>query len=610
MKKASDNVSTEVIKGIQERKDIYDERDKVMHDLRRYRLMRHKVDLPRNWAKRLGKAGPPKVPIMLRTLQTAVTAVAKDFPRVEEEAFNIRDKPRAESSSKAWNYFLQMLDRQQRLQLITKFLFREFGDGLGVFKTTEGRWAGYPVPEEDESDSAYNDRVDEFLAQCPLPVSVTLPDPLTCYPPLDEYGEGPFVEIGWRSAKDTWNRIQRLQAGVDEEMRALPDGPAYPQREFPASSPPLFEVAEVWYDEVCFIYGKGLEGVYEIENPMGKRPYSWAFADPTGVDDPANIGMSILYPLYYIAPHIDSSVGLMQAWMQFMAPTMFTSQQASPYVRPTQETTIQTFEPGMIHHLGTGRTMGTVSPPDMGQPAIQNLNFMLGLSERAGLPDVVSGGISGTRLPALTLAKAYEDAVARLVPATRSAEFCFADMLMKCRRIVGDYGEDIPVNGWDYPEEGMKTQGWAKIEAKECLKNRPMSVELHTDTTQDEIAKGTHAQFMKQSRLWSNRRSMKYAGVRDPDDEMDEIGADIAWEMGLPLLAQKTISEDEELGPFLQAQMAAEAATTPGGGSNGTGRNREGVPAGAGGGRRGGNPTQRARGNRSQTPQSAAYQRT
>ena len=608
LKEASDRVAAEVRKGISETQELYIERDQVMHDIRRYRLMRHTPDLPRNWAKRLGKAGPPKVPLMYRLVQTAVTAKSKDFPLVTEQPFNIEDKPAADDASRGMNFLLQALDRQHRMQLITNFLFSLFGDGLGVFKTLEGRWDGYPFQEESETDSEYNDRVEAFIKLHPEPFYVSRVNSETFYPPLDEYAEGACTEIGWRDAHDTWKTVERLRAGSEEDHRLqFPDGPSYPEREFPPSTPALIEVAEVWTDEVCFISAPKLGKVWEVENPMGKTPYSWAFADPTGVDDPANMGMSICFPLYYLTPHIDSGLGLMESWMQFMAPTMYTTQDASPYVRPTMETSVQEMEPGMMYNLPTGRKMGTVQPPDMGAPANQFLTFMLGLGEKAGLPDLVSGGAVGSRLPALTLSKAYEDALSRLGPATRSGEFCIAEMLMNCRRIIGNYDEDLKVNGWEIREGDEHTKGWATIEAKEARKGRDMSVEISTDNEQDMIGKGTHGAFMVEKGVWSLRTSMKYSGVKDTQEEMDEIAADVAWKMAVPIQARKALMEDPELGPVMQQMAQAEAAAKGGGGQGGGGRgggrggNRKGAkrpPPGGGmqGGGRGRKPTQKRRG--------------
>ncbi len=613
LKEASDAVAAEVRIQISETQELYIERDQVMHDIRRYRLMRHEPDLPRNWQKRLGKAGSPKVPLMYRLVQTAVTAKSKDFPLVTEQPFNIEDQPAADDQSRAMNFLLQSLDRQHRMQLITNFLFSLFGDGLAVFKTLEGRWDGYPFQDDNESDEDYNDRVEVFMKLHPEPFYVSRVNSETFYPPLDEYSEGPCVEIGWRDAHETWKTVERMMAGLGEDGDAnrliFPDGPSYPEREFPPSTPALIEVAEVWKDDVCFISAPKLGKVWQTENPMGTTPYSWAFADPTGVDDPSNMGMSICYPLYYLTPHIDSELGLMESWMQFMAPTMYTTQDASPYIRPTMETAVQDFEPGMMYNLPTGRKMGTVQPPDMGAPAIQFLNFMLGLGEKAGLPDLVSGGAVGSRLPALTLSKAYEDALSRLGPATRSGEFCIAEMLMKCRGIIGDYGEDLKVNGWEFLPGSDKTRGWATFDAKQAARGRDVSVEISTDTEQDMIGKGTHSAFMKEKRIWSQRTAMKYSGVKDIQDELDEIAADVAFEMALPLQARKALMEDPELGPVMQQMMAAEAgANAPkgggggGGGGKGGGRggSRDKRPAPPGGGMqaggRGRNPTQKRRG--------------
>lgn len=604
---ASDKVSAEVLKGINERRELYRERDDIMHDIRRHRLMRQKPSLHRNWLKRLGTKSGPKVPLMLRLLQTAVTAVNKDFPKVSSEPLSLKDKGNADEESQALNYLLQTIDRQHKRNFIAAFLFSHFGDGLSVFKTVEGPWAGFPVQEEGESNSDYNDRVEDFKDAHPMPFYVSRVNGLTFYPPLDEYSEGPCIEIGWRSIRETFSQVRSLMANEDEEkMQQIPEGMSFPWREFPPSLPPNQEVAEIWYDDYCFIATPGIKGspVLYIENPMGEKPYSYGYADPTGVDDPANIGMSICYPLYYITPHIDSMLGYMMAWATFMMPTLYTTQTPSPYVRATQETASWNWEPGYGYDLPTGRVMGVVQPPDMGAPANQIMSMLLGIADRGGLPPTISGDITGSRLAALTYQEAYGAGLARLAPGVRGAEFVLGDMLAKCRRRVADYGEDLALNGWDWDTGELPTRGWAKLRAAEAAKNRPIKVEMQPDSFQNEIAKGTHADFMSTPRpgrppLWSHRRASLFSGVRpeEYEDMMDEIAADAALSTMIQLMAQKAAAEDPELGPYMAAQTGS---PLPEGEGTGIGRNgsRPGIAAGQGGGRRGGNATQKPRGNR------------
>lgn len=635
VKPASAATSAEVRKDMEQRRALYQERDIVMHNLRRYRTMRQQVKLPRGWKRYFGRGQEPRVPLIYRLVQTAVTAVTPDFPHVQEEPLSAVDKPRADEQSRALNFLLQTIDRRQQRRFLTSIYYKHMGDGMSALKTLPGRWSGYPLKDDEETDSQYNDRVERFLRDNPEPFYMSVVDPLTAYPPIDEYGEGTFVEISWRRPHKLFESLRLVTektSGGRMRLRQVPDGEPYPLYEFPPSSEPLVEVREAWTKDACFISCPSLGGdVWEIENELGETPYSWAYADPTGIDDPVNIGMSVAFPLYYLAPHVDTFFGLMMMWASFMAPTLFTTQAPSPYVRATQETATTNFEPGMIYNLPTGRDLKAVGAPDMGSAANQFLNAMLSLSDRAGLPAHTSGDIAGSRLPSLTLQQATDSALARLGPARRGLEFLLADGMRKARNIIADSGEDIPVNGWEMIDKDSerRTTGWAVVRADECARGRPITVTLEEDSTQDLIAKGTHAQFMEQAGLWSLRRSMKFGGARDPDEEMAEIAADVAWKQGIKAQAFKALMEDDELGEYFRmmigaapaggAPTGAPPAPTPegegeGGGGNGNaplatlramleaeggpGRNREGVPAGAGGGRRGGLPTERPRGNR------------
>jgi hypothetical protein len=613
IRKAPQPVADAVYKEVEKRRALFQERDAVMHNIRRYRLMRQSTRMPKAYARRLGGKNGVKLPIMYRLVQTAVSSVAKRFPTVYVEPMSIGDRKAAADMTRAAPLLLQAIDRMAGRPYLYGLYYTLFGDGLGVTKTQPGSWSGFPLPREDEDLGDYNERVTEFLRAHPLPFVSRTVDPLTFYPPLNEYGDGVAIESAWRATsgvmralgmRATENGLGFRPANEEEIGAQVPAGKPYPDLELPPGFPPSIRVDEIWSDDQMALCVQGSEDVWIFDNPLGEKPYTWGFADPTGVEDPANIGMSVAYPLYYIAPWVDTMVGIMTAWSLFAAPTPYTTQDPVPGLRPTQETKSEVYQPGLMYHFATGRKPGVLSPPDVGAPVLQYLNFLIESSERGGLPALVSGAGVGTRLPALTFQAAFEAATDRLKPAVQEAEKIIGGTLEKALRIIGRYEVPVKTNGWEYrASDGSRTRrAWSTIRPAEARKDRRVVVSLAVDSTQDLIAKGTHAQFMMNAELWDVTQAMRFSGVENPEDMKDQIDADKARRMMAAIMAEAEIMSDPEMAAVLRARAEAEGGGE-GGEPPGPGRNRKGVPAGRGGGKRGG-PTQKPRGNRQGTGKS------
>ena len=558
---------------VQRRRDLFQERDRVMHQLRRYRLMRHKPYMPKAYQRRLGGENAVKLPIMYRLVQTAVTAVSKKQPVIFNEPLDSRDERAAEELSQADSLLLQSVDAQSVTPFLYGFYMTLFGDGLGVTKTSAGPWGSFPIPEVDgdfvKDPAAYNAQVEEFLARRPLPFSTRIVDPLTFYPALTEYGDGVSIETSWRSSRETLRHL-RLMPETNNSLKVIPDGKPYPEDETPPAFPPSMKVTEMWSDDHCAVLVDGFDGVIIFDNVLGESPYEYGFGDPTGVEDPTNIGMSVAFPLYYIVPWIDTEVGIMTAWSLFAAPTPYTTQKPIPGVRPTTETRIEAYEPGKMYHFPTGREVGILSPPPVGAEVTSFLQFLISSANAGGLPEIVSGGAVGSRLPALTFQAAFEAATDRLRPATKAAERILAGTLHKMHKYIGLYDQPVRVNGWQYETqsegEQRKKRGWAVIKPSEARKGRRITVSLALESTQDLIAKGTHAAFMVNSQLWDREKAQRFSGVENPQETDDKIAADVAWQQTLPLLAQASIESNPDLLEVLQGgeEVAEDAAPGPG----------------------------------------------
>lgn len=596
LQRASLKVGTSIKGLIQDRRSFYQEAKHVMHQIRRRRLLRHKPFVPKAYQRRLGGERAVKLPVMYRLIQESVAKASRKPPRVEAVPLDGRDRRLANDYGKAMSLLLSSFG----MRFFYKFLYNLFGDGLAVTKTQVGPWAGFPLPQDQEDLGVYNARAQQFLAENPLPFYVRTVDPLTCYPPIEDYrDDGVFVEHGYRRMSELQYHLN-LRFGTSGTLvpnDRVPQGKTYDELELPPGSLNMVETSEVWTKKDVAIVIQGQSDVWLFDNPTGELPYAWSWADPTGVEDPTNVGMSVAFPLYYITPWIDTMVATMAAWSLFAAPTPYTTQDPIQGVRPTQEYRIESYEPGMMYHFPTGRRPGVLSPPDVGAQVQGFLNFLVEGAERGGLPGLVSGTGIGTRLPALTFQAAFEAAIDRLRPAVAQGEEALAATLRKCGNIVGMYDENVSVNGDEYKTdsmEGPKTRRWAKIRPAEARKGRRLVVTLGLDSTQDLIAKGTHAVFMKQSGMWSEDRAMRFAGVEDTQGEGDLIIGDTARRAVLPALIQAAIASDPDLAALAQQQAGGTSAGAEGGG----GRKQKGEPNGPRGGRPKGMPTQRPRGRR------------
>jgi hypothetical protein len=241
-----------------------------------------------------------------------------------------------------------------------------------------------------------------------------------------------------------------------------------------------------------------------------------------------------------------------------------------------------------MYHFPTGREVGILTPPPVGAEVTAFLQFLISSANAGGLPEIVSGGGVGSRLPALTFQAAFEAATDRLRPATQSAERILGGTLNKIHKIIGRYDVPIRVNGYEFQAQGegdnKRKRGWAVIKPSEARKGRRISVDLALESTQDMIAKGTHAAFMVNSQLWDREFAQRFSGVINPVETDDKIAADVAWLQTLPLLAQAYINSDPELQAVLQGQEDDGAAPEeegdgPGAAAAPRASNRSGVAA-------------------------------
>lgn len=620
VRKASEGIRRAVQKEVDRQRQFYSERDNVIHRIRRQRLLRHEVRFPKAYQNLFGNDNAVKLPIMYRLVQTAVTAVAKGYPTVYVEPISMKDRKAAEEMGKALQLLLQTLDSMYGYQFLYNSYYNLMGDGLMVLKAQPGGWTGFPLMEESEEPEAYLRRVADFVQTKPLPFVARTVDPLLFYPPRGQYGEGLIVETGHRSRAKVFETLgYELREDGRVQPLEIPKGRAYPGLELPPSADAMVEVDEVWdKDGLCAVRMGNTQDVWIFESPVGEHPYVWGYADPTGVLDPANVGMSVAYPLIYLTPWIDTLLGIAMAWSMLAAPTPYTTQSPVPGLPPITDTTVEVFQPGMMYHLPTGKQVGVLEPPPVGSHILGMMNFLIESSDRGGLPSLVSGSNIGSRLPALTFQAAFEAATDRLRPAVQSAEVALAGFLRKICRIIARYDLPVRVDGWKYYAEDntRRERASARITPEEAAKGRLITVSLAVDSTQDTIAKGVHAMQMMDAMLWDWEKAARYSGVRNPEETKEKIAGDIAWKQLLPqLAAMVTDPQFDQYKQYLQEQQAQAQAGAAGPAQMGEAGAAGPAPAGAAGpapmssggvvrhsfhrgGRPAGMPTERPRGRR------------
>jgi len=621
MERVSDNLAGFVQKEITARKEEYRERDKLIHGLRKIRFMRQRARPPKAVARWMTAA--IRAPIAYRLVQTATGSIYKRRGATTIRPRKPGDEAIAENLQQGADLLLQTLERIARKPLELKFIDQCAGDGMGVRKLMRTAWEGYPIRDTDEGDKAYNKRVDEFVESTPpIPLRERLVDPLTFYPSRSEWSEA-VMESGKRPTRDALKALRLVPGdGKKGTLKHIPEGEPYPQWEPPPSVGPDIQVDEIWTpDEIILNVGGE---VFKLPNDekqfAGKIPYCWAYGEVTGLDDPALASLSVIFPLMYLQPWLDTLLGSMAAWSIVAGnPTPYVARDAALLqagIRPTDEIATFDFHPGKMYDFGVGAKAGFLEPPPVGGSLVEFINLIITLMDRVSLAPIASGFI-GTRTPGLTQAAAMEAAVAKLTPIVENAQFATADFIKLCFHVIENIiRKPLWVSGYIFEEDNTNRKlGATRLAPADIKGHYDVMYSLRMETLQDEIARGTHAAFMENSTLWSRRRSQKFSGVDNPTEEDLQIAREKV--LGLPLvqawLAAHATDDQPTLMAFAEFLRSAGISPTdyisgvtpmalqeaePEGPGQGLGQRNLGGQPKRGGGRPSGSPTQRPRGRR------------
>lgn len=577
-KLADANTTRAVVAYVQRARADYYERNTLMLGIRRQRFLRARVSPPQSYARFLGQGA--KIPIAYRLIQTVIGAVAG-----EERPHWHATSPDPELSGRTEKWCKLSVQTQETVSqraLYWKFWDSLAGDGFAVLKTQRNPWTNFPLREDGEGDSAYNDKVKAFyMAKPPVPFQTRVLDPMTFYPPRSEWGTPAVIEDGMRPADQVMHamglrpsptgrlRVADASEPVPRLMTALGDG-----------SRPYYEVTEVWTPNNLFVVLQGQ--VWEYENTEGEIPYQWASGSAIAFSDPTLQAMSAAFPLIYLEPWINQTLSTLVGFAQLQAtPTPTTTQEGgSPGV--STEPVITDFQPGMLHQFGAGVKAGVW---DMGKPAesVAILNTLVQLAERFTISPVPA--FAGSRTAGTALAQIAERVMSILRPMVDQAQVTWGEQGKFWLRICKDRVKaPVFLSGFIFEErKGRGKAADTALTPRDIARLGDLHAEIRFRTTTDRIAWDTHNVMMNQSGLWSKKRSRLESDVEDPEDEEQQVNVEaLLANPAIQLYIMQAGMRDQ---PPLQAlieiigQMQQGAGGPPGGPAEGG--EASGLPAGA-----------------------------
>lgn len=541
---------------VQNGRNVYEERFDTMHRLRAMRLMRTKVSTVGPMQKYLGDS--IHAPLSYRLVKNIVGKMSAERPHFTRVPRRPAENDAAFRLANSADPLLQTYEQQSRRALVRNAYDNLSADGVAVAKVRRMPWQGYPLPEEDESDAAYNKRVADFVLNAgDQPLRSHLVDPLNFMPSREEWDATYVVEQGKRSTLQLINTLG-LKFGLNNRLESVPEGEPHPWRELPRGVPNYIPVEEIWTAEHCYLRVRG--GNYmKFRNELGFIPYVWASGEGTALRDPMADSLSVLYPLAQVEPWLNMMLSTMAAWSVVGGtPILWTARQPMANAPIVAQIALSEIPLGKRIDLGTGGQIGFVSPPPVGREVIEFTRLLIEMVDRAGLAPVAEGQI-GARTPGTAFSSAMEAATVNLKPLIHSAEGFLAEWVKLSWRFIEDMDTTVHITGLGF-RKGRSGRGrdkqWGRyaIDPKDIDGYYDLHAELKGSSLQDLISQGMHAAFMKAHELWAEDRSMRFAGVEDPAAERREVMRDKARK--LPIVFMKAVQDAIKESPDLQRMQA------------------------------------------------------
>ncbi len=455
----------------------FNRRDMIL-GLRKQRFLRLKPKPPEAYQEYLGDGG--RVPITFRLGETVVGAVAGT-----EKARFFASSPDIELQQRATAWAQLQLDVQERVSqaaLYYRYWDSLINDGMAALKTQRSPWTDFPDKLEEETDEAYNARVESFLqAVPPVPYRTRVVDPATFYPPRSEWGRVYAAEIGLRPTEETL-RILGLQSTSRGNLRIVnPIDEPTPIHMHGLRMGPRIQVEELWTETDLFVRVHG--SVFQYENEMGRLPYEWTSGAAIAFSDPTLQALSVHYPLQYLEPWINQMLSTLVAQGQHTStPTPITTHQATGTAPSQAETTITDFQAGRHHDLPPGADFKwEVAPLDAG--AINLFNAMVQLAERFTLSPIPQ--FAGTRTPGVVLSAVAERVMSVLKPRVDMARTTWSNQMKSYLYLVRDVVKaPVSVSGLVFEEKtGRSSMATTTIRPSEVKKISDIATEIKFQTS-------------------------------------------------------------------------------------------------------------------------------
>jgi hypothetical protein len=190
----------------------------------------------------------------------------------------------------------------------------------------------------------------------------------------------------------------------------------------------------------------------------------------------------------------------------------------------------------------------------MGQSFESMVNMFLGFFDRAGVTQAVRG-VTGTRMPGLTLTTAIEAAGSMFVPVERAlAGMCEDICTLTWKAMKALDIQQLHVTGEELIQStGRKQYSKYVITPKMIGDYYDIHCDINPMSDQDLVQRGMHAAFMNQHNLWSVERSMLYAGVDNPVEERIELTKDMV--RNTPLYQQMVLEQALAADPDMKAKV-------------------------------------------------------
>jgi hypothetical protein len=546
--------ATWVEETISQNKSTYSETHKLIDQMRRLRYMRAKARPPRAFQRLIGKG--IRSPLSYNLVQTITGMIVRERPKYSRVPRSGVERQKAQTLANSADPMMQSFEQIAHRPLFFQWADQAVSDGRVIGKIRRVPWEGYPLRKAGEKDKDFNNRVAKWVMNASThPIRATIVDAMGFMPDRNEWEPQFVIETGNRPTLPTFKALGVVP--TNEGFKQIPTDKPYPDDEIPTGTQPTVPVEELWTPDALYIR-VAREQVLKFPNDFGFIPYAWNYGATTSHNDPALEGMSVLYPYLGLEPWVQMLLGVLASW-SIVGGTPILVQTTDRTAGASNAGAIADVPLNKMVTLPPGGDMKFVQPPPVGREIIEFIQLLMDFIDRAGITPLAQGHI-GTRTPGLTVASALEAASGKLIPIKSNLENFHETMVkMSWKTVYNNIKQPIHVTGTGLVERDKlpgrrKGRGRFIVDPKDIDDYYDIKAELSFDTIQDEIAKGTHAATMKAHRLWGKRRAMRFSGVDDPEDEIDEIALDELSDTPVvrTQIIQQAIQDEPELQKIQQ----------------------------------------------------------